>query len=62
MVLTETGNVKDNKEKKHFDIESMMDKMAAEFPDMIKISSIGKTWEGRDIRVLELDARNKLNQ
>jgi len=44
------------------DIESMMDKMAAEFPDMIKISTIGKTWEGRDIRVLELDARNKLNQ
>tara|TARA_B110000305_G_C19341106_1_gene589191 strand:- start:739 stop:885 length:147 start_codon:yes stop_codon:yes gene_type:complete len=44
------------------DIESMMDQMAAEFPDMIKISTIGKTWEGRDIRVLELDARNKLNQ
>ena len=44
------------------DIESMMDKMAAEFPDMIKVSTIGKTWEGRDIRVLELDARNKLNQ
>ena len=44
------------------DIESMMDKMAEEFPDMIKVSSIGKTWEGRDIRVLELDARNKLNQ
>lgn len=27
---------------------------------MIKITTIGQTWQGRDIRVLELDARKQL--
>ena len=31
--------------------------MASEFPDIVTIKSIGKTWEGRDINMIELDAR-----
>jgi len=32
--------------------------MQAEFPEIVKIKSIGKSWEGRDINMLEIDARD----
>jgi hypothetical protein len=35
----------------------MMDNLAKEFSDVISVRSIGNTWEGRPMRVIELDAR-----
>ena len=29
-----------------------------EFPDIITLKDIGKTWEGRPITLIQLDARN----
>lgn len=31
-----------------------------EFPDIITIKTIGKTWEGRPIEVIQLDARSMM--
>ena len=39
MVLSDTGEVKDDKEKKHFDIETMMDEFLA--VEIMKTVSIG---------------------
>ena len=35
-----------------------MQQIKEEFPDIVKIKSIGKSWEGRDINMLEIDARD----
>lgn len=39
------------------DIENMLVALAKEFPDIIKVYSIGDTWQQRPIQVIELDAR-----
>ena len=44
------------------DIYIMIDKLAKEFPDIIKTRSIGKTWQDRDIMVIELDARDMMEK
>ena len=40
------------------DANSLMQQIKEEFPDIVKIESIGKSWEGRDINMLEIDARD----
>lgn len=40
------------------DVNNLMTQIQAEFPDIVKIKSIGKSWEGRDINMLEIDARD----
>lgn len=35
----------------------MMDNLEKEFPDIISTRSIGNTWEGRPMRIIEMDAR-----
>lgn len=35
-------------------------KISQEFPDVIKLGSIGQTWENREITYLELDARQAM--
>jgi galactitol-specific phosphotransferase system IIB component len=44
------------------DIYIMIDKLAKEFPDIIKTRSIGKTWQDRDIMLIELDARDMMEK
>jgi len=39
------------------DIQALTVKIQQEFPDVIKIGSLGQTWEQREITYLELDAR-----
>lgn len=39
------------------DIQIIMQKLKDDFPDLITIRSIGKTWQDRDIQVITLDAR-----
>jgi hypothetical protein len=34
------------------DINDMMEMLVIEFPEVISMKSIGKTWEGRDINLL----------
>jgi hypothetical protein len=34
------------------DINDMMEMLVREFPEVISMKSIGKTWEGRDINLL----------
>ena len=34
----------------------MMDKMQREFPEYVKVESIGKSFEGRDINMLQITA------
>ena len=40
----------------------MIEKLSKEFPDIVKSRSIGKTWQDRDIMVLELDARDMMEK
>jgi len=42
------------------DAEKLMDKIASEFSGIVSASSIGKTWQGRSMRMLTLDARSKV--
>lgn len=44
------------------DIYIMIEKLSKEFPDIVKSRSIGKTWQDRDIMVLELDARDMMEK
>jgi murein tripeptide amidase MpaA len=44
----------------HSDIEQLMMSMAEDFPGIVKLSSIGKTYEGRNITLMTIDARNNL--
>jgi len=39
------------------DINDMTENLAKEFSDIISVRSIGNTWEGRPINIIELDAR-----
>lgn len=40
------------------DVNRLMERMASEFPDNVKLNSIGKSFEGRDINYIELDIPN----
>lgn len=40
----------------------MIDNLQKEFPDIIKVRSIGKTWQERDLLVVELDARDMMEK
>ena len=44
------------------DIDKLMRDLEKEFPEMIKIRSIGRSYENRSIDLLEVDARHKLVQ
>ena len=37
------------------DVNKLLNDLATDFPDQIKVYSIGKSLQGRDINVLELD-------
>lgn len=37
------------------DVNELMDRMQSDFPDIVKVNSIGKSFQGRDINVIELD-------
>ena len=39
------------------DIEACMQLLVKDFPDIMSMTSIGKTWQDREIKVLKLDAR-----
>lgn len=39
------------------DIQRMIQSIQAEFPEVIQLSSIGKSFQGRDIKLITLDAR-----
>jgi len=39
------------------DIEAAMNVLVKDFPDILSIQSIGKTWQEREIKVMKLDAR-----
>lgn len=43
------------------DVNNLMNQMEKEFPEVISISSIGSTWEHRDISVITLDATKFVN-
>jgi len=54
------NNLLTGKELAHLllsDIQALSVKISQEFPDVVKLSSIGQTWEQREITYLELDAR-----
>lgn len=38
------------------DVENITKSLQTDFNDIIKVRSIGKSWEGKDINVIELDA------
>jgi hypothetical protein len=40
------------------DVNVLTNALATEFPDIIKVESIGETWQGRPINVVSLDATN----
>lgn len=42
------------------DIEESMANIAKEFSDVVSLETIGKTWESREIKVMKIDARKKL--
>jgi murein tripeptide amidase MpaA len=42
------------------EIDDLTHSLARDFPEIIKVRSIGKTWENRDIKMLEIDARDHL--
>ena len=42
------------------DIQRLIQSMQSEFPEIIKLSSIGKTYQGRDITLVTLDAREHI--
>ena len=37
-----------------------MKSMAKDFPDVVKLKSIGKTYEGKNITLMTIDGRNDL--
>ena len=40
----------------------LTNKLQKEFPDIITVSEIGRTWEGRPITIITLDARDLLKK
>jgi hypothetical protein len=46
----------------HSDIEKLLKSLEHDFPEILSISSIGKSYLGRPINMLTLDARNYLVQ
>lgn len=44
----------------HSDVEHLVNRLRREFPHVIKLGSIGKTVQGREILLVTLDARNYL--
>lgn len=40
------------------DVEKIIKLLGTEFPDIIKVDSIGESWQGRPIHVVSLDATN----
>jgi hypothetical protein len=43
------------------DIGNLQNQLAKEFPDVISLSTIGQTWEKRDLTLITLDARKFVN-
>ena len=41
------------------DVDRFLDSLAADYPDVVQVSSIGNSWENRPIRLVTLDARSK---
>jgi len=41
------------------DVNALMQSVAHDFPDLARVYSIGKTYEGRDINVIELDTKKE---
>lgn len=37
------------------DVNALMEKMSKDFPDIVKMNSIGKSFQGREINCLEID-------
>ncbi len=44
------------------EITMLTNKLQKEFPDIITVSEIGRTWEGRPITIITLDARDLLKK
>ena len=44
----------------HSDIELLMDSLQHDFGDVVKVSSIGKSFEGRPIKVMEVNGRDTM--
>lgn len=44
----------------HSDIETLMESMQTDFPDVVSLKAIGKTYEGRNITLMTIDARKDL--
>ena len=44
------------------DIYTMVDQLQREFPEIINVKSIGKSWQSRDIMMIELDARDVMEK
>lgn len=44
------------------DIYTMVDQLQREFPEIINVRSIGKSWQNRDIMLIELDARDVMEK
>ncbi len=42
------------------DIQLLAKSIQNDFPDIVKLSSIGNSFEGREIQLLTVDARDKL--
>ena len=40
------------------DVNNLMEKVARDFPDIAKMTSIGKSYQGRDINAIEIDVPN----
>jgi len=41
------------------DVNALMQSVAHDFPDLARVYSIGKSYEGRDINVIELDTKKE---
>lgn len=44
----------------HSDIELLLKSLQNDFPEIISIASIGKSYQGRNINMMTVDARNFL--
>ena len=44
------------------DIQNLLTALEKEFPEVIKVRSIGSSWQDRQIKVIELDARSVMEQ
>jgi murein tripeptide amidase MpaA len=38
------------------DVQRALDALKTDFSNVVEISSIGKTWQGRDINLIKIDA------